>query len=121
MNINGEETIKKVLIRYLYKSRSVYFRSSFSSFEYSKTIEEAFLTKKEYASYDQYLSNNLINYPFLDDVENQLLNTISFYIEQGYQDYYKLVSNSLGISLEEMKEMLEKVKEKISNQGLVKK
>ena len=80
-----------------------------------------FLAKKEYASYDKDASNNLIYYPFLEEEENNLLNAISFYIEQGHQIYSELVSNNLGISLEKLKEMLEIIKEKISSQGLVRK
>ena len=58
---------------------------------------------------------------FLEEEENNLLNAISFYIEQGHQIYSELVSNNLGISLEKLKEMLEIIKEKISSQGLVRK
>ena len=113
----NDKNIKNILISYLYKSRFTYFGSSV----FSKTLEDDLLAKKEYASYDEYSSNNLIYYPFLEEKENNLLNVISFYIEQGYQNYYELVASSLGISLEEMIEMIDQIKTKISAQGLVRK
>ena len=117
LNCIDDKNIKNILISYLYKSRFTYFGSSV----FSKTLEDDLLAKKEYASYDKDASNNLIYYPFLEEEENNLLNAISFYIEQGHQIYSELVSNNLGISLEKLKEMLEIIKEKISSQGLVRK
>ena len=117
LNCVEEKKLKNILISYLYKSRF----NCFGVPVISKTLEDAFLIDKEYASYDKDTSNNLIYYPFLEEEENNLLNAISFYIEYGYQNCYELVSNNLGISLEKLKKMLENIKEKISAQEHIRK